>query len=142
MFSSSSENRRVAKSLLMYPIKKQEWDGYSLIPPGSVLDNVVRKFERRTDIALELPFILTMQLLLTHLVRRNIRVKITSIEKPLECDIFIIAVADSCSGKTFTKDIILNAMGDAGRHDLVWDFGGAFRAEVNCPARIMGGTGV
>lgn len=80
---------------------------------------MINVFEKKSDISLELPFFMTIQLLLTHLIQKNVAMSIDGIGDKIELDAWVVLLAASGSSKTLTKKTVINALGI--NDSLIWD---------------------
>ena len=89
---------------------KENWRGLVAMPPGSLVESVVREFRDKTDIPLELPFFTVLHWVSAYLLRNNIGLNVGEgqIVKP---DIWTVLLASSGAGKTWTQKAISKALG-------------------------------
>lgn len=87
------------------------WSGYAFTPPGSLFEEIVKRFEKDTDLDLALPFFISLSMLATILIKRNIKIEISGRET--EPTIWLQLLCDSGSGKTFCLNEIKKSIGHA-----------------------------
>ncbi len=104
----SNEQRETLRGLLSTPAVTRNWRGQTIIPPGSMLDQMVNLFARTTDFPLEIPAFLTLNSIAAHLLDRNIRVRVAG--RQMQADLWTTLLAPSGSGKTLTLSIIESIM--------------------------------
>lgn len=107
------------------------WSGQAYTPPGTILDKIVRRFERDTDVDLSLPFFITMQLIAGILIKRGVTVSVEG--NDTEPAIWVNLLCDSGSCKTFClgkiKKSLKQGLENAGgiqldalsADDLIWE---------------------
>jgi hypothetical protein len=89
---------------------KNEWRGMLAVPPGTLLETMLRQFKRNTNIPLEIPFFTFFHYVSSHLVTNNITVSFEGME--VHADFWTIILASSGAGKTYTHKQIKQALGD------------------------------
>ena len=111
-------------SALHYADKKNRnssWKGIKLVPPGTLIDDIITEFELGTSLPLEIPFNLFFGILSGYLCKKDVKIKIPNRRNPdkfqeMYPDFWIIVLAKSCSGKTWTfnafKDGFLSEIDD------------------------------
>lgn len=114
--AGNSEESQLARALYSY--SGHIWSGTHFLPPDTILDEVVSEFERKTDIPLEIPFMFTLEMILTYLIHKEVTIKLPGVEKPLECDASAIIVADSGCSKTVATSAISEAFN---LEKLIWE---------------------
>lgn len=90
--------------------KKNDWRGMLAVPPGTLLETMLRQFQRKTNIPLEIPFFTFLHYVSAHLVDANITVKFE--ESEVEADVWTIILATSGAGKTYSHKTIKQGLGD------------------------------
>jgi uncharacterized protein YlxP (DUF503 family) len=88
---------------------KGGWRGLLATPPGSLLETVIRTFDKNTDIPLEIPFITTVSLVAGVMLKRNNSVLFGGAN--VRPDLWTILLASSGSGKTFASTAIQKMSG-------------------------------
>lgn len=87
---------------------KGNWRGLMAVPPGSLIDDVLREFEVGTNIPLEIPFFTALHTVAAWLCEREIRIKVE--DTLVDPDLWTIVLASSGAGKTWTQKSILGAV--------------------------------
>ena len=87
--------------------KNSTWSGIKLVPAGTLIDDIISEFEIGTSLPLDIPFNLFFGILSGYLCKKNIKIKIPNSRNPekfqeMFSDFWIIVLAKSCSGKTWT----------------------------------------
>lgn len=77
------------------------WRGVVAVPPGSLLEDICKEWQEKTNIPLEIPFHTFLSLLAGYLVEKNINVSVEG--KIVSPDFWTIILGSSGSGKTWTK---------------------------------------
>lgn len=89
---------------------KSKWRGTFAVPPASLLDDILREFQTKTNIPLEIPFFTFFHYVSALLVANDTKIKINDID--VKCDFWTIVLADSGAGKTFTHNSIKKGLRD------------------------------
>jgi len=130
---SPGDKRALAEALLHSP--EPAWAGQSFTPPGTILDEVVKRFEKYTEFPLELPFLITLLLVATVMLQKNITFRRKG--RVHELAIWLVLLASSGAGKSFCAEEILKtlikALSELGLgseffakaiKDIIWNAGG------------------
>ncbi len=129
--AGTSEAARLARYLLAVP-ERSAWGGYQYCPPGSLLEITVKEFDLKTHAPLELPLFITLEMLSAILLRKEVRIRISGVKKPLEVFIWAMLLAGSGSLKSLTLSSIADTVADAGCRELLWELSG-----ISGPAAFM-----
>ncbi|MHB8371063.1 MAG: hypothetical protein ACYDBP_15515 [Leptospirales bacterium] len=81
---------------------KNGWKGSIAIPPGSLIDDICMEWEKQTNIPLEIPFHTFLLLLSGYLIEKGVTVDVEGVK--IRPDVWTIILANSGSGKTWTKN--------------------------------------
>lgn len=96
------------------------WDGYKYCPAGSVIDEIVSRFERYCTAPLELPFLMTMTLFSAILIRKNVVLNLDG--NKVRMDIWVTALGESGACKSFSLKKIAAVLKEGGfNQDLIWE---------------------
>ncbi|MBI2240428.1 MAG: DUF3987 domain-containing protein [Magnetospirillum gryphiswaldense] len=85
-----------------------QWRGDSIVPPGSLLDEMASLFRRTTDFPLELPVIMTLHALAAYMLKRGAEASIGGTR--VRPDLWTTLLAPSSAGKTKTTTVIKKVM--------------------------------
>jgi hypothetical protein len=83
----------------------------AVVPPGTVLDAVVRELRDATDLPPEMGLVYTIGLLSAALSQAGSTVTLPGVAAPVELAVWIILLAPSGAGKTLVRNLILRALG-------------------------------
>jgi len=104
----SGERREALRGILSSTQPDRSWRGQAIVPPDSLLDELVGLFERETDTPLEIPAFLTLHALAAYLLDMGVTVVIAgSIVRP---DLWTTILAPSGSLKTLATSVICQVM--------------------------------
>lgn len=117
LLAGTNEKSRTARCLLQ--ISPQIWGGYQYVPPGSVLETIIREFEKKSHGPLEIPLFVTLEILATILLQKKAQLRIKGVDSPLEPMLWIFLLADSGSMKSMTFREILKWSG-FNKEELLW----------------------
>lgn len=122
LLSGTSEQSKIARCLIQ---AKQDsmWNGYQYVPPLTILDTIIREFEKKSHAPLEIPFFVTLEILATLLLQKNVRLKINGVDSLIDPQLWIFLLADSGSMKSMTFREILKWSG-LKKDDLIWNLNG------------------
>lgn len=101
--SMSDEARNTIKALLRYQGPKN-WNGLSVVPPDSFLEDILELFRSETDIPLELPLATVLSFVSSFLNSVQAKYEIGGTLMPAK--LWTVVLAPSGSGKTFTAATI------------------------------------
>lgn len=87
------------------------WSGYAFTPPGSLFEEIVKRFEKDTDLDLSLPFFISLSMLATILIKKGVKIEIAGRET--EPTFWLQLLCDSGAGKTFCLNEIKKSIGHA-----------------------------
>lgn len=118
LLAGDDEKSRTARFLLQ--IQPQAWGGYQHVPPGSILETIIREFEKKSHVPLEIPLFVTLELLATILLQKKVRVRIKGVDSPIDPMLWIFLLADSGSMKSMTFREILKWSG-FNNDELIWN---------------------
>lgn len=118
LLAGDGEKSQTARFLLQIPL--QTWGGYQYIPPGSILESIIREFEKKSHAPLEIPLFVALELLATILLQKRVRLRIKGVDSPLEPTLWIFLLADSGSMKSMTFREILKWSG-LNSDTLLWN---------------------
>lgn len=104
----SEDGRKFVASILALKSRDQ-WHGSQAVPPGTVLEDLLRSFERHTDIPLELPFQAWMTHLSGWLCSEGVKIRLNSTQV-ISPTIWAIVLASSAAGKSFAVDFVKKGM--------------------------------
>jgi len=104
----SQEGRKFVSAILSLQTR-EKWHGNQAVPPGSVLEDVLRSFERHTDIPLELPFLAWMTHLSGWLCAQDVKVRLNS-HQAISPRLWSIVLASSGAGKTWAVNHVRKGM--------------------------------
>lgn len=103
------ETADFVKSILALRTSTSMWRGVLATPPGSLVEEIVREFEMKTDIPLEIPFFVFFHLvagLLLHTERRIVFEGKTIAGGDIRTDIWSVILAPSGAGKSYTLKVL------------------------------------
>ncbi len=89
--------------------KRGDWRGMVAVPPGSLLEDVIREFESHTNISLEIPFATFLHYVSGALIERGVTVKFQGAN--IDADVWSVVLAPSGGGKTWTEKRIGQGLG-------------------------------
>lgn len=118
LLAGDTETSRTARCLLQ--IQPQAWSGYQHVPPGSILESIIREFEKKSHVPLEIPLFVTLELLATILLQKRVMVRIKGVDSPIDPMLWIFLLAESGSMKSMTFREILKWSG-FNKDDLIWN---------------------
>lgn len=95
----------------------QIWRGLMATPPGSLLEKVVKNFHAHTDIPLEIPFFISLSVISSVLLNRQVRLTFEGVS--VRPDLWTVILADSGAGKTVSEQTISRAISRSSKRDLV-----------------------
>lgn len=81
--------------------KRGEWRGMMAVPPGSLLEDVIKEFEANTNIALEIPFTTFLHYVSGALIERDATIRFQGAK--IDADVWSVVLAPSGGGKTWTQ---------------------------------------
>jgi len=121
------EDKQAISQLLLMDPKVKQWDGQRYTPPGSVLAEIVSRFEQYTEAPLEIAFAMTLQFLATILIRKGVTV--CAAGNMIEVAIWLIVLAESGASKSLIQNHIKRSLEAALKmladeikpEDLFWD---------------------
>lgn len=90
--------------------RQASWRGNDLVPPGSLLEIVLKEFENNTNIPLEVPFITLFHYISAYLISSDVTIEFNN--KHIKADFWSIVLAESGAGKTWTQKTIRDAFAD------------------------------
>lgn len=99
------ENVDFIKAMLSLKSSKELWRGVLAIPPGTLIEEIVREFEAKTDIPLEIPFFIFFHLMAGFLLynKKNVVFKGETVTGGnVIPDIWSVILAPSGSGKSYS----------------------------------------
>lgn len=108
-FDSLTEEGQNYVAAILTLESREAWHGQAAVPPGSILEDVLRTFERHTDIPLELPFLGWMTYLSGFLCAQDMKIKINESQE-ITPKIWNVALAPSGAGKTFAVNRVRKQM--------------------------------
>ena len=108
-WNGMSEDGQDAIAAILGLQSREAWHGQPAVPPGSILEDVLRHFERNTNIPLEIPFIAVMSFLSGWLCFQNVKVKIGQ-KQTVAPKLWSVVLAQSSSGKTFALNKVHSSM--------------------------------
>ena len=106
--AANPSDKEIICELLHLTSEVEEWTGKGYTPPGSLLDKIVRRFEKHTDVSLDLPFFIALLLLSGILVRDGVTVSIQG--NKTEIAIWLNLLCDSGAGKSYCLGKILESL--------------------------------
>lgn len=106
----SEEGKSYVKTAVTTRKRSPKWRGMPSIPPGSLLDSILREFYRNTNIPLEIPFATFLHYISGYLVGKEVKIKYGNHET--EMDFWSIVLAKSGAGKTWTEVQIADGLKD------------------------------
>lgn len=117
---------------------KETWRGLIAMPPGTLVEDVVREFRDKTDIPLELPFFTVLHWISAYLLRNEIGVDVGEgqIVKP---DVWTVLLASSGAGKSWTQKTVSKSLG---LDELEFKAAGAASAAVFIEKLEKGNKGI
>lgn len=89
--------------------KKNNWRGWSAVPPGSLLETVIQAFRDNTNIGLEIPFTTFMHHVAGALISADVQIDYDG--HKLDADFWTVVLAGSGGGKTWTEKQIRTGLG-------------------------------
>ena len=110
-FDRLSEDGQRFISAIISIEERQKWHGHDAVPPSSLLDEVLRSFERNTDIPLEIPFSAVITYLSGFLCAQGAKVRISGTQT-ISPKTWIVTLADSGAGKTFATSKVGKSLGE------------------------------
>lgn len=110
-FGRLSEDGQKFISAILSIEERQKWHGHDAVPPSSLLDEVLRSFERNTDIPLEIPFSAVITYLSGFLCAQGTKVRISGTQV-ISPKTWIVTLADSGAGKTFATSKVGKILGE------------------------------
>lgn len=109
MEKSDQKDEVYARVKALLNVKREGvWRGLLATPPGSFIEDVVREFEKKTDIPLEIPFFISFHALAGYLLRQEIKLQVG--HNIIEPDIWTVVAGKSGSGKSFASSTITKAI--------------------------------
>ncbi len=88
--------------------KQSDWRGMVAVPPGSLLETIIREFEAKTNIALEIPLNTFLHYVSGALITKGSKIIFQG--NAIEADVWSIVLAPSGGGKTWTQKQIGNGL--------------------------------
>jgi hypothetical protein len=88
---------------------EKHWLGVFALPPASLAECVVREFQKKTDIPLELPFFTVLHWVAAYLLRHDISLRLPS--GTIKTDLWTVLLASSGAGKTWTQKTVSKSLG-------------------------------
>ena len=104
----TDERRETLRGVLACGTARKGWRGDLIVPPGTLLDETVRLFERTTDFPLELPAFALLHGLAAYLLDKNIEIEVGGTR--VRPDLWTVLLAASGAGKTKTVSVIEKVM--------------------------------
>lgn len=123
LLSGTSEQSKIARCLINTAKQNESWGGFQYVPPLSILDTIIKEFEKKSHAPLEIPFFVTLEILATLLLQKNVRLKINGVDSLIDPQLWIFLLADSGSMKSMTFREILKWSG-LKKDDLIWNMNG------------------
>lgn len=116
--AGAGEKSKAARCLLKMP--RQSWGGYQHVPPGSLLETIIHEFERKSHAPLEIPLFVTLQIVATILLQKQVTIRIKGVDSAIDPQLWIFLLAESGSMKSMTFREILKWSG-LKKEDLLWN---------------------